>query len=347
MSEVIKKYQQDGIWTMATPRQSCVVPENPLCISTEEEYELNRLSLSVWNATQNLLEMARECPRVYPGVVGAAEKFPEGLTMPPAIRIDTVRTFEGPKIVEVDPVTAISLGETLSLMGIWQSEGYDVPSGLDEAIRSGLIEADYRVAMALPSAKFEYKSELDCLMAALQTVGVEYDDAGMQLSAFNDVAAVRRRINKNGWEYERNPLWGSLVGLANKNNIGALMSGDKIGYPQYVADEYTRDEIGRLDQDVPLVAKPLRGTGSVGVATVRAKDVANMPEGFVYQQRLDVLADDFGVEGEWVSRVSLYAGKYGLLGAQVTARRKEGDFTNVHGQSDAIQTTLAVTGDVA
>lgn len=347
MSDLRVKYQESGIWTMATPRQSCVVPERPLLISTDEEYELNKLSLSVWKAVETLLEMADINPKAHTALVNAAAPFPEGLTMPPAIRVDTVRTIDGPKIVEVDPVTAISLGETASLIDIWQAEGYGVPTGLVDTVQSTLIDSGVGIAVSLPSAKSAYKGEVEYFVETLQSRGIAYDDAGVQMSAFNDAAAVRRRINRDGWRGDRNPLWGSLVGLAGKNNLGMLIGGDKVDLPRYLAEEYAAAEATELDSDTLLVAKPLNGTGSIGVVAMRAGEVDGGQRGVVYQRQLDVMTDNFGLEGEWVSRVSLYAGKYGLLGAQVTARRKEGAFTNVHGQSDAMQTTLAVTRDVA
>ena len=82
--------------------------------------------------------------------------------------------------------------------------------------------------------------------------------------------------------------------------------------------------------------------GSVGVRAVTAGNIDVIPPGYTFQQQLEPLNDNFGIEGQWVSRVSIYAGRYGLLGAQVTARRRQPGFTNVHGQADAIQTTLAV-----
>lgn len=64
--------------------------------------------------------------------------------------------------------------------------------------------------MTIPSVKSEYESELNFLIGSLAEAGIEYDENATQLSAFNDVASVRRGINKNGWDKERNPLWGRL-----------------------------------------------------------------------------------------------------------------------------------------
>mgnify|MGYP003596636479 CR=1 FL=1 len=83
----------------------------------------------------------------------------------------------------------------------------------------------------------------------------------------------------------------------------------------------------------------------MGIDAMPVRDAFELPKGYVFQEKIEVLSDDFGIGGEWASRVSIYAGRYGLMGAQVTARRKSKEFTNVHGQSDAIQTTLAVDLD--
>lgn len=327
---------------MNSPRETCVVPEKPLMISTSEEKELNQLALAAWRALGGVVEMIRDSPASNRSVANSAAKFPDGLTMPPVMRVDTVRTEAGPRIVEIDPITAISLGETVALTEIWSEQGYAVPGGVLDVIRQSLPVDEKKIALTIPSVKSEYESELNFLIGSLAEAGVEYDKNATQLSAFNDVASVRRGINKNGWDKERNPLWGSLVGLADKTNLGMLVSGDKIDFPKYLPREYTREDMPDLREDAVIIAKPLKGSGSVGVVATTSNGALRLPDGYMFQEKFEVLSDDFGIGGEWASRVSIYAGRYGLMGAQVTARRKNENFTNVHGQSDAVQTTLAV-----
>lgn len=349
MSAMTERYKSDGIWTGETSRTSCVVPEAPLFITTNEEYAYNELTLATWNALESVIANKLET------IGNGSLPFPEGATMPPAIRIDTVRTLDGPKIVEIDPVSAISIGETVSLIRIWQEQGYEVPSGLLEAI---VAEIDKGIAIDLPRGKEDYQAELSYLRRALRESGVE-QGAGSdvrQLSAFNEVPTRRRAINRDGWLGKVNPLWGSLIGVADKSNLNSLISGDKIKLPRFLPVSYNKAELDGIDPDLQLIAKPLMGTGSTGIRQVTATSGRLLPDGYVYQEMVTPLIDSFGecvsVDGEaiendqWVSRVSVYAGRYGLLGAEVTARPRDvSGFTNAHGQQDAVQTTIAIKNE--
>lgn len=102
MSELTQRYKDDGIWTGETSRTSCVVPESPLMLTSNEEYEYNELTLAVWKALESVVQLSSSS--TVNAVQNGAKPFPDGPTMPPAIRIDTVRTPDGPKIVEIDPV---------------------------------------------------------------------------------------------------------------------------------------------------------------------------------------------------------------------------------------------------
>lgn len=349
MNALAERYKSDGIWTGASSRTSCVVPEIPLLISTDEEYAYNKLALAVWNALENVIANGID------SIANGARPFPDGSTMPPAVRIDTVRTVDGPKIVEIDPVSAISIGETSSLIRIWQEQGYQVPTGLSQVIVSDILKSGRGFAIDLPRGKEDYNAELEYLRKLMLESGVEQREGldAIQLSAFNEVPARRKTINRDGWLGRVNPLWGSLIGIADKSNLRLLVSGDKTNLPIFLPKSYEKKDLDDLDPDTQLIAKPLMGTGSSGVRQVTAKAGLSLSGGYIYQDMLTPATDFFGecveISGastentEWVSRVSVYAGRYGLLGAEVTARpRNPSGFTNAHGQQDAVQTTIAV-----
>jgi len=124
-NEAYAEYQASGIWTMNSARSSCVVPERPLLITEDEKRGLDALAKGVWAGFVAIAGYMRESDQLIWNTVrnparGSVGCFPEGPTMPPAIRIDVVRTSDGPKIVEADPVSARSLGETAFLANIWR-----------------------------------------------------------------------------------------------------------------------------------------------------------------------------------------------------------------------------------
>jgi len=343
MSIPVEQYVEAGIWTMQSTRETCVVPERPLMITESEERALGGLALSAWNALENIVAMVNENPQEPWRQLGRkASVFAEGATMPPAVRIDVVRTNTGPKIIEVDPTSAISLGETISLIDIWQEQGYAVPDGLLEEVAR---VSSGKLGIAIPREKQAYVDELSYLERRLAENGVQVNgDAERQLSAFSDVPSIARALNRDGWNRSVNPLWGSLNELSFKDNLALLQCGDKINYPQYLPQLLDEATLAEMDPQAMVVAKPRKGTGSMGVKAVRIADIVSLPEGMMFQEKLTPLVDDFGLDQPYVSRVSVYAGAKGLLGAQVTARPflANAPFTNVHGQADAVQTTIAI-----
>lgn len=346
MSGIAERYGEDGIWTMKTPRESCVVPNTPLMITQQQEWALNKLALSTWGALSNVVELAENSKLEPWNRLGRlSQNYPEGLTLPPAIRIDTIMTEFGPKIIEVDPISAISLGETASLISIWQEQGYQVPYGFIDTIASSISEKGGALAISIPPEKKLYEAELSYLGKELERRGVLISDtASLQLSAFSDVPSRRKALNSRPWASPQNPLWGSLTDFGDKNNLSLLTAGDKEVFTSFLARNYTREEVMALDGDTRLVVKPVKGTGSMAVTSQLAKNIQSMAPGYVFQEQLIPQTDTFGFDNgvTYKSRVSIYAGRYGLLGAQVTARPSKGEFTNVHGQYDAVQTTIAV-----
>lgn len=357
LSERRQAYVESDIWNLTSPRNSCVVPERPLIISPEEERDLNELALAVNEAVTvaiNTAQFSQEEP--WYRYRDSAAPFPDGLTMPPAIRVDVVRTENGPKIVEIDPITALSIGETAFLANEW-SEGHNViESPVRQIANSVQATSANRLALNLPSAKADYSPEIKYLAQQLRGVGIdvvegEYDQPStIQLSSFYEVPSARKRLTKGTQRLNRNPLWGSLNGLSSKAALGQLMLCSE-RLRSFAVREYTESEIDDLPGDTLLVAKPIRGTGSVGLKTLFPADVFDA-RGFVFQESLEPTRDSFGnvmtAEGNvvsgttWVTRLSIYAGRSGMVGAQVTARRPEGLFTNVDGKPDAVQTALAV-----
>lgn len=329
---------------MDSPRATCIVPERPLLISEEEEWRLNKIACSLWQGVETLVEWANEgvSPMLAQTYKFGAQ-FPQGLTMPPALRVDVVRTCDGPKVVEIDTISALSLGETLFLSKVWSDEGFRVLEGLKESI---VASSGGALRMELPKQKSEYEGELNYLQQELEQAGVvavaESDPDVARLSAFSEVAAMRRLIN-SGKNFDRvNPLWGVLYGLTGKDNLQMIQSVNKQDTAGYIPKLYTEAAVSKIDKPL-IVAKPKNGTGSNGVQAIEPSGALLLSgENWTFQELLTPLSDEYGIKGDWKSRVSLYVGRKGLLGAQVTARRSEGVFTNVHGQSDAIQTTLAI-----
>ncbi len=350
-------YAGNSIWTFQNPRTSCLIPEVPLLISEAEEIQLNELSLGIYNAVAVAVELAREVnERPWNDLFNTARAFPDGLTMPPAIRTDIVRTVDGPKVVEIDPVTAISLGETCFLADAWCDQ-YDVVESPIEAILRALKEREVEsLGIVTPSEKSDYQSEIAYLAKCLEERGIVVrrgDFNGVQLSSFTEVPANRKKINRQLKPLENNPLWGSLYGLMGKDKLSMLSRCDE-RLAKGTAREYTLDEVELLEPETKLVAKPEKGTGSIGLKVLNASECVGK-KGYVFQEVLVPRNDDFGEvvdgegalqsAGEWVTRLSIYASSKGLAGAQVTARKREGLFTNVDGKPDAVQTTLAVTID--
>ena len=350
MNALVDRYVEDGIWNMNSPRETCRVPTEPLTITQAEEYELNRLALSVWKAQESVIDMTMYgTQQPWVRLNRLQSIYPDGLTMPPAIRVDTVLSEDGLRIIEVDPVSAISLGETISLIRIWQEQGYQIPDGLLETISGLVAKGTGELSLELPSEKSQYQAEVGYLAKMLAREGVIIDErAPLKLSSFPEVPANRRFINGQGWSEPTNPLWGSLSDFSDKTNLELLMCGDKQAFASYLPRIYQRDELNELDPDATIVVKPIKGMGSVGVRAMTVNKALEFTGGYIFQEKVDPRVDSFTDDQNmqpttYSSRVSIYAGKYGLLGAQVTARPRQPTFTNVHGQADAVQTTLAIS----
>lgn len=349
---MLDRYKSDGIWTMETPRTTCVVPAEPLVICPEEEGDLNELCLGVYRSLGKLCEYADYDPKDWRWLAEPSTRFPQGLTLPPAIRIDTVRTKDGPKVVEVDPISAISLGETTSLIEAWRDAGYNVPTGLCDSIALVALQKGLPLSAKLPIGMSKYQTEVDYLLKKLSSCGVSISDkieGSVQLSAFMENGPSRRQVLRGDAGFgSTNPLWGSLFGAAAKDRLLCLLAGDNSSsLANYLLPQYTANDLEELNPDKLIVAKPVRGMGSRGVYLATVKNTLELGDNlkdYVFQEFVKPRPDYFGGADPYVSRVSLYAGEKGLLGAQVTARPETEKFTNAHGQADAIQTTLAVSG---
>jgi len=326
-------------------------------IGPEEERDLIDLSRGVWQAVESLVEFVNASPKYWSSVANKASAFPEGLTMPPAIRIDVVRTAIGPKIVEVDPITAISLGETVFLTQAWQQAGYRVVDGLLERIATKA--ADDTLNMVLPREKQAYEAEVAYLAKSLRALGVKtvvddnLNDGSLLLSGFMESSSLRKFINKKPQVLgERNPLYGSLCGISDKGNLSVLRALEKKLLPLYLPKEYDQEALRQLDPNTLVVSKPRAGTGSIGVRAVRPAQAMSQTGNDIFQELLQPVLDNYGrcmggngrelVATDWVTRLSIYASSKGMVGIQATARLREGEFTNVHGQADAVQTTAAI-----
>lgn len=352
-----RSYADAGIWNFQSPRNSCMVPEKPLIISSEEERDLNEMALGVYEAigvAVGIAKFSQEEP--WYRYRDSAAPFPGGLTMPPAIRVDVVRTDKGPKIVEVDPITALSIGETAFLAREW-AEDYEVIESPVRQIVNCIQATDARqLSINLPADKIDYLLEMKYLAAQLREAGVDTvigeDDSPstIQLSGFYEVPSARKRLTSSARTLGMNPLWGSLNGLSSKVALAQLLLLSERLNP-FAVREYTPEELSSLPDDKVLIAKPVQGTGSIGLKALFPSEVKRA-KGFVFQEALQPVIDNFGdvmspdnkilQNTSWVTRLSVYAGRTGMVGAQVTARQPEKFFTNVDGKPDAIQAALAV-----
>ena len=182
-------------------------------------------------------------------------------------------------------------------MRVWKEKGYVVPTGLLERIVDVANNKSNDISIDLPRGKEAYIPELEYLKKALLAEGLSSNGDGesLHLSAFNEVPARRRAINRDGWLQKINPLWGSLIGIAYKSNLMTLLSGDKVSLPRFLPKSYMKDELELLDPNTPLIAKPLTGTGSSGIRNVTAQQGLFLPAGYLYQERVAPLIDTFGV----------------------------------------------------
>lgn len=348
------------IWDMVDPRRSCVVPEQPLYISRDEERDLIDIARGVWRAMEAVIDIANTSnAQPWQSIKNSSKTFPDGLTLPPAIRIDTVRSIEGFRVVEVDPVTAISLGETALLAEVWQNSGSVIEAPTAQIARSVKDLGESQLVISLPSELSDYQREVRYLAAKVKEAGQEvayvgYGDPepeGVQLSAFMENPRSAKIRNKVARPTGSNPLYGSLYSLASKDKVDLLRKTDNGLLQPYLTKEFSSSELDSLGSR-EVICKPTKGMGSRGIVIAPATTAKTLGDGFVFQELLLPTCDYFGEclssDGtvdepkNWVSRVSIYASSKGLSGAQVTARRQEGRFTNAHGQSDAIQTAIVV-----
>ncbi len=365
---MFREYQAGGIWTMSSPRNSCVVPERPLILNTKEQWELPYIAKMVWSGLGSLTNADRRAKAQWPEFIrirdtGTEGPFPEGTTLPPAIRMDIVRTLDGPKIVEVDPISAISLGEVAFLANVWQAHGFEVIQGPTARVVSGVMTSGAnRITITLPRRLSSQMPEQRYLAHELEeasygNIAAEVrlgtpGESELELSAFIEDAQTRTKIEQDGFPGARNPLWGSMMNLASKRNLEMLREfGLKELCENYLPKQFSKEQRARLDSDTLVVCKPLEGTGSQGIAALAVAQALTLEGEWIYQELLSPVVDDFGrclsadhqviESGKWITRLSIYASETGLSGAQATARLYEGEFTNVHGQRDAIQSAVA------
>lgn len=283
---IVGVYANNPIWTFETPRTSCLVPERPLFVSQAEELQLNELSLGIYNAVSTAVEFARESNgRPWDDLYNTARSFPEGLTMPPAIRADIVRTASGPKVVEVDPITAISLGETCFLANVWQ-DLYEVVESPLETILGSLKQLGVEsIGISIPPEKIDYQAEITYLAKCLEECGIAIrwgDSSGVQLSSFTEVPANRKKINSHINQLDQNPLWGSLYGLIGKDKLSLLTQCDE-RLARATVREYTLEQVEAIDPEIQVIAKPKKTTGSIGLKVLRAAECAGK-KGYVFQE---------------------------------------------------------------
>lgn len=332
--------EYSDIWSNDTPRSTCMQAE-PLAITKETYGDLVDIGSSVWKAVDGLVGRVM-LDGYFKNTRNLVELFPEGATMPPAIRVDCVLTEEGPRVVEIDPATALSLGETQLLSDIWRSRGYQVIDGLAEEIAAsigGLMLVD------LPAGKMDYYSDTRYIVVRVNDIkesSVPSPDkmVNTELSAFMEDPQRRKNVNSRRLTYGKNPLWGSLWPLSDKE----LMA--NTGLMEYYLGDFcvrqsTFVNFGEIfGGDDLVVIKPAKSMGSAGIKTAFAKDI-DPEKGFVYQELLQPKADSFNGQ-EYATRLSIYAARTGICGAQVTALPITSGFNNVHGQPKAVQTCLSL-----
>lgn len=338
-------FSYDRIWDGSSPRKTCVEAP-PLELPYNEYRDLVDIASGVWGVVTELVNRANEDPALRDYRLQADSTFPEGLTMPPAIRADIVYAEgSGFKVVEIDPATALSIGETILIGEIWQNRKFNTISGLVREISSA---TDGRTLMLdLPRGKSDYQAEAQYAVYRANEITGE-QSGELQISAFMEDPQQRKNVNSRRLNFrDRNPLWGSLWQLAGKELMAktGLMEEILGDYCVRQATSVNFEDVFRSDESV--VGKPTSGMGSSGIFTNTAESI-NPERGYVYQQSLKPRRDRFqGITGEWATRYSIYACRTGICGVQLTSRPWQDGFNNVHGQADSIQTTVSIGEEVS
>jgi len=397
--ELLKNYQStymaSGIWDMTEPRKSVVVPSGPLTITGYDEVSLNRLARSIYGVFEDLVDAANDGRQesYFQTIRNKAGNFAGPLRLPPAIRADVVQTDEGFKVVEVDPSTAISLGETsfLSDLGRWGG-GLFLESRLAAVVADRVNQVGASVLKILvPESKTAYLPELGYFAESLRVQGTDtqvvspnYEvklqdeyirDASVAYlwAAQEDTSLSRFTAKQSETDLPTNDqlIWQNLSGLSDKRWMAYLASGEMPAIEYACRQQYLQalrefiPPTALQPDDVEVVAggakyvlmKPRNSTGSNGIFVAEKDEAAKIlseSDQFICQRLLTPRTEYFGgaclsADGKvfaptngWRSRISIYCGERGLEGAQVTARPADGVFTNVHGQSDALQTYVSI-----
>ena len=375
MSDLVaacERYRATGIWTGDTPRSSCAIPERPLLIQPEERDELDELCRLAYKGFVAIVAAARggDDPQL-DMLRNGAKRFPDGPTLPPAIRLDLVRTSVGPRIVEADPSSAICLGETAALVDIWKSLGFvalvEPPS--DAIARAARERGEKCVTIPLPNRMGGYRTEQTYLADTLWRSGVRAKvgrigrrPADLELSAFMEDNQTRRFIERLNYvtdqerPFEQNPLWGSLYGVAGKDNLALLRNYGEPALRQYLPAQYDREALAAIDDATEVVCKPCFGRFSSGIQVLPVSEARALGGEYVIQELLQPRADQYGrvrmpdgnvfgtteEQPVFATRLSVYAALEGMVGAQATARLIQPGFNNVHGQADAIQAPVEI-----
>jgi hypothetical protein len=266
LQELQEAYQESGIWTMSSAATSAVVPSQPLALKSEEEIELNRMATAVYNVYAEILDVVSDPTSDEPFRrvrQHAAAYYAGRLAMPPAIRVDVVRTSDGPKIVEIDPATAISLGETEFLSKVWteRSKGSVVESQLASIAVAKARKIGANVLRILVSTgKYMYKPELSYFARAVANQGLPTevigpdvgdiiagdvtklqsntvkqaltenpDDMAYLWLPIKEQARLRQylyRSSKDKLPSQEQALWSTLTGLADKAWLDLLQRGN-------------------------------------------------------------------------------------------------------------------------
>jgi hypothetical protein len=202
LREIQEAYKESGIWTMNSAATSAVVPSQPLALKSEEEIELNRMATAVYNVYAEILDVVNDPTSDEPFRrvrQSAAAYFAGRLAMPPAIRVDIVRTEAGPRIVEIDPATAISLGETEFLSSVWSgnAEGEVLSSRLSSSIveRANKMGANV-LKILIATGKYMYAGELSYLSARISDLGLDTEVVAPNVDQINP-GDVNRLIRSN------------------------------------------------------------------------------------------------------------------------------------------------------
>lgn len=358
------------IWDQSTPRNSCIIPERAATISWETAYDLQRIACSVYRFIENTYDFVNNADvgentsllaSLAQATFSKNSFLCKQLKVPPAVRCDVViDPANKPWLIEIDPSTWLSLGETALLGETVATDnvvGCELVTLADARIKQMGVSG---VASVMTADELPYRRELDAYMQRLSIGQTRVEEVGVysRFRPGNDEALLgvpqgSKFIDQDSLEAGR-VLWQPTT-FGDKRILAALsqMSIQQMGEfdlrdLQVLQFAIPPSYFGTQGSELPKgnwIRKPIQGKGSSGIALV---EQPNNEKDVIWQQAIQPRRDEYKVtdtinpDSGWATRYSIYACRTGIAAMQATARPMRNGFNNVHGQSDAIQSPVVV-----